>query len=61
MCYFLFCFGGGVNFRRQKDSIEDVLKMIMDGNSSDTEQVEEYYNDDVEDEDWTVQCAEGNF
>lgn len=35
--------------------------MIMDGNSSDTEQVEEYYNDDVEDEDWTVQCAEGNF
>lgn len=37
----------------KRHSIEDVLKMIMDGNSIDMEQLEEDYDDDVEDEDWT--------
>jgi len=46
----------------KKLSAEDMLNMIMDGNSSDIEQLEESDDDEEEDEQWTptAMCTEEN-
>uniref|UniRef100_A0A8P4FX73 PiggyBac transposable element-derived protein domain-containing protein n=1 Tax=Dicentrarchus labrax TaxID=13489 RepID=A0A8P4FX73_DICLA len=48
----------GCSKMAKKLSVEDVLKMIMDGNSSDMEQLEE--SEEEEDAEWTPMCTEEN-
>ncbi|KAL7890347.1 hypothetical protein AOLI_G00026050 [Acnodon oligacanthus] len=43
----------------KKQSVEDVLKMVLDGDSSDLEFGEDDEDDDDEEE-WTPTCTEGN-
>ncbi|KAL7890338.1 hypothetical protein AOLI_G00025960 [Acnodon oligacanthus] len=51
---------GASNKTPKKQSVEDVLKMVLDGDSSDLEQFGEDDDDDDDDEDWTPTCTEGN-